>query len=114
MSAIGPMPERLKRAELASRLGPAVLGAGVALLPSEFLKPHAIAIAAVGLATHAWGMTDKRSVQEESRASFPCQRADHARRAHEERVVPRRRDQSSRGPSPMHCHLSAREPYYPA
>ena len=63
MSAIRPASGRLKRAELTSTLGAAVLGAGVGLLLSELLKPHAIVISALGVVTHAWGMTDKHRLE---------------------------------------------------
>jgi hypothetical protein len=63
MSAIRPASERLKRAELTSTVGAAVLGAGIALLLGDVLRPHAMVISAVGLVTHAWGMTDKHRLE---------------------------------------------------
>ena len=47
------------RAELTSTAGAGVLGAGVGLLFDRVLRPHALAILAIGLLTHGWGMYDK-------------------------------------------------------
>jgi len=72
MSASRTASGRLKRAELASTLGAAVLGAGIALLLSEVLRPHALAISGVGLVTHALGMTDKHRLETHAGEAQPA------------------------------------------
>ena len=54
---------RIKKAELLSTLGAAVLGGGVALLLQRWLVPFAVPILIVGLAVHAWGMFDKHRAE---------------------------------------------------
>lgn len=72
MSVGRTAPARLRRAELASTLGAAVLGAGIALLLSEVLRPHALAISGVGLVTHAFGMADKHRLETRAGETQPA------------------------------------------
>lgn len=53
----------LKRAELLSTVGAAVLGGGVALMLQHWLLPFAIPIMIVGLVVHSWGMLDKHRIE---------------------------------------------------
>lgn len=67
------MPEsqdvaRTKRAELLSAVGAGVLGAGLALLFTEFLAPYAVAILVVGFLAHAWGMFQKHQLESQAQA----------------------------------------------
>lgn len=54
---------RLKRAELLSSVGAGVLGAGLALVFGEALGPHKLAILALGLVAHAFGMFRKHQLE---------------------------------------------------
>ena len=54
---------RLKRAETTSAVGAGVLGAGVALLAPELLRPYTPPLLVLGLAMHAWGMYDKHRLE---------------------------------------------------
>lgn len=53
----------LKRAELLSTIGAAVLGGGIALILQRWLSPLAVSIAIAGLLVHAWGMLDKHRIE---------------------------------------------------
>ena len=46
----------MRRAEVLSTSGAAVLGAGVGLLLDRWLAPVALALVIAGAAAHAWGM----------------------------------------------------------
>lgn len=54
---------RIKRAELLSTVGAAVLGGGAALVLEKWLAAHAVPIIVVGLVAHAWGMFDKHRIE---------------------------------------------------
>lgn len=58
----------LKRAELTSSIGAAILGGGVALLYAEALSHFALAILLIGIFVHTWGMYDKRRLERQSDA----------------------------------------------
>ena len=60
---------RLKRAEITSTVGAGVLGAGVALLLDELLKPYTIPLLLAGLLTHSWGMRDKHRLDARATAT---------------------------------------------
>jgi hypothetical protein len=57
---------RMKRADTTSSIGAGVLGAGLALLVPERLKPFALPILLVGLATHVWGMYDRHRLERQA------------------------------------------------
>ena len=46
----------MRRAEILSTTGAGVLGAGIGLLLARWLASLALALFAVGIAAHAWGM----------------------------------------------------------
>lgn len=54
---------RLKLAELSSALGAGVLGLGAGVLLENPLRGLGLPILVVGLALHAWGMTDKHRIE---------------------------------------------------
>lgn len=54
---------RLKLAELTSSLGAGVLGFGGGVLLANELGGRGIPLLVVGLALHAWGMTDKHRIE---------------------------------------------------
>ena len=58
-----PRAGRVKKAELLGGVGALVLGAGLGLLLSSFLKPYAVPLLVVGLLAHAWGMYDKHRLE---------------------------------------------------
>ena len=57
---------RLKQLDMMGALGAAVLGAGVALLFSEWLLPFAVPAALVGIAAHGWSMYAKHQLERQS------------------------------------------------
>ncbi len=57
---------RLKRAELLSTVGAAVLGGGIALILQEWLLGFAIPIMIIGLLVHSWGMFDKHRIERDA------------------------------------------------
>lgn len=50
---------KLKRADLLSSVGAGVLGAGLALLLADRLRPYAVPLLALGVVSHASGMFAK-------------------------------------------------------
>ena len=54
---------RLRFAETSSAIGAGILGVGIGTLAAAFLHGYGIAITALGLVLHAWGMTDKRRLE---------------------------------------------------
>lgn len=62
----------VKRAELLSSLGAAVLGAGLALQFGRGLVPNAVAILLAGLFAHAGGMFLKHRIEGEASACESC------------------------------------------
>ena len=63
VSLEGAKAGRIKKAELLGGVGALVLGMGLGLLLSSFLKPYANAFLLVGLLMHAWGMFDKHRLE---------------------------------------------------
>jgi uncharacterized membrane protein YecN with MAPEG domain len=59
----GAKASRIKKAELLVGVGALVLGMGLGLLLSSFLKHYAFPILLVGLLMHAWGMFDKHKLE---------------------------------------------------
>ena len=68
---VNPVAGRVKRAELLGGVGALVLGAGLGLLFSSFLKPYAVPLLVVGLLAHAWGMFDKHRLEAASPGARP-------------------------------------------
>lgn len=58
-----PTQGRLKLAELSSALGAGVLGLGAGVLIANPLRGLGLPLLVVGLALHAWGMTDKHRIE---------------------------------------------------
>lgn len=56
MNSTNENKSRVKRAELLSGIGALLLGTGLGVLFSNFLKPYALPVLFVGLAMHALGM----------------------------------------------------------
>jgi hypothetical protein len=54
---------RIKKTDLLSSAGAGVLGAGLALLFAEMLKPYAASILVVGLIAHGLGMFQKHQLE---------------------------------------------------
>jgi hypothetical protein len=54
----------MKLAELSSAVGAGVLGIGIGVLLSTWLRAFAVPVLLVGLLMHAWGMTDKHRLEE--------------------------------------------------
>jgi hypothetical protein len=63
VSLEGAQASRIKKAELLGGVGALVLGMGLGLLFSSFLKPYAVPVLLVGLLMHAWGMLDKHGLE---------------------------------------------------
>lgn len=59
----GAKAGRLTKAELLGGVGALVLGMGLGLLFSGFLKPYTVPFLLVGLLMHAWGMFDKHRIE---------------------------------------------------
>ena len=57
---------RIKKAELVSGVGALVLGVGLGLLFSNFLKPYTFPALIVGMLMHAWGMFDKHRLENQT------------------------------------------------
>ena len=57
---------QIKQAELLSSVGAGVLGAGIALLFADALRPYTVAILIAGLLAHAWGMFQKHQLERRS------------------------------------------------
>ena len=57
---------RVKRAELLSGVGAVVLGIGLGVLLSSFLKPFALPVLVTGLVMHALGMLLKHKYENEA------------------------------------------------
>lgn len=58
--------KRLKTAELLGGIGAVVLGVGIGLFFSNFLKPFAAAFSLVGIVAHASGMFQKHRLEKET------------------------------------------------
>lgn len=56
---------RLKRAELASVTGAAVLGAGVGALIAAYVGRYAVVLVLAGAVLHAWGMRERHRLEHE-------------------------------------------------
>lgn len=54
----------LRKAEVLSTMGAGFLGAGVALLLERWIAPAGIPLLVVGLATHGFGMYQRRKLQD--------------------------------------------------
>ncbi|MEX0803304.1 MAG: hypothetical protein WD688_08315 [Candidatus Binatia bacterium] len=52
-----------KRAEILSSVGAGVLGAGLALLFADALKPYMVAIVLIGFVAHGSGMYQKHQIE---------------------------------------------------
>jgi hypothetical protein len=52
-----------RRAELAGSSGAGVLGAGLGALLAQWLGGYALALVAVGVVLHGWGMLEKHRLQ---------------------------------------------------
>lgn len=61
--------DRMKKLDLLSALGAAVLGAGLALLFTDRLERFAVPALFIGIAAHGWAMFAKRRL--ERRAGMP-------------------------------------------
>ena len=61
-------PARLKRAQVTSAVGAGVLGAGLALLLGELLRPHTLPLLLLGLLIHSWGMYDLHRLEADGAA----------------------------------------------
>ena len=66
MDSTSANKSRVKGAELLSGIGAVVLGAGLGVLFSNFLKPYALPVLFVGLAAHALGMFMKHQYEKAS------------------------------------------------
>lgn len=54
-----------KRLELLGGLGAGILGAGVALLLADWLKPYAIPALLLGMVAHGWAMYQKGRLEQQ-------------------------------------------------
>jgi hypothetical protein len=64
-SPSGASAQRFRLAELTSAIGAGVLGVGIGVLLPSRLNGLGILIVVVGVALHAWGMTDKHRLESE-------------------------------------------------
>ncbi len=62
---------RLKKLDLLGSLGAGVLGAGLALMFSEWLRPFAIPALLIGAITHGWAMFDKHRIEKAAQVIQP-------------------------------------------
>ena len=53
----------MRKAEILSTTGAAILGAGLALLLERWLSPAAIPLLVLGVAAHGWGMFARRRLE---------------------------------------------------
>ena len=54
---------RVRFAELMSSVGAGVLGMGIGVLATNYLKKFGLLILGAGLLIHAWGMTEKHRLE---------------------------------------------------
>lgn len=66
MNVTNENKSRVKRAELLSGVGAVVLGIGLGVLLSNFMKPYALLVLITGLVMHALGMFMKHKFENES------------------------------------------------
>ena len=59
----GETERRARFAELMSSLGAGVLGIGIGVLATDYLKKFGLLILGAGLLVHAWGMTEKHRLE---------------------------------------------------
>lgn len=57
---------RIKKAELLGSVGALVVGVGLGLLFTNFLKPYTVPALLIGLLMHGWGMFDKHRLERSS------------------------------------------------
>jgi hypothetical protein len=50
---------QMKKADLASSIGAALLGGGVGVLAAQYFVPYAVPILITGAVLHAWGMLER-------------------------------------------------------
>lgn len=55
--------QSIQRAQLTSAVGAGVLGAGLGVMTSQWLRPYALSILALGIVMHAWGIYDKHRLE---------------------------------------------------
>lgn len=66
MSQVNQKSGSLKRAEFLSGIGAVVLGMGLGLFFSKFLRAYTVLLLIIGLLVHAWGMFDKHRLENAS------------------------------------------------
>ena len=59
----------IRRAEILSTSGAAILGAGAALLLERWLSPVAVPLLILGVLSHGWGMYERRRIESHSGVS---------------------------------------------
>lgn len=68
---MAPHRNRLKQLDMMGALGAAVLGAGVALLFSEWLLSFAVPAVFIGIVAHGWSMYAKNRLERQSNILQP-------------------------------------------
>ena len=64
--------DNIKRAELLSTAGAAILGGGLALLFADWIRTFAIPLMSAGLLAHATGMFSKHRLETRGEAAIPA------------------------------------------
>lgn len=62
----GRNQQRIKRLDLLGGVGAGVLGAGLALIFAEWLKPFAVAALLLGALSHGWAMFQKARLERQA------------------------------------------------
>ena len=62
-STVDNQRAELKRADLLASVRAGVLGAGLALVLTDYLRAYAVPLLIVGLVSHAWGMYAKHRLE---------------------------------------------------
>lgn len=67
-----PNRDRLKQIDMLGALGAGVLGAGLALLFADFLRPFAVPALLIGILAHGWAMYQKNRLERQANLKQPA------------------------------------------
>jgi hypothetical protein len=63
--------DHVKRLDLLGGLGAGILGAGVALLFAQWLRPFAVQALLIGIVAHGWAMYAKSKLERQAKVAQP-------------------------------------------